>query len=188
MADSTRRDGSGVDPVDPSTPEDAAEEFAPDGANLGREDLPDLPDDVELTIDDVEAEELTEAGDVVDDTPGEADPEDVQIDDEEQLEQATATARAASSSKPVKRNQTIAPVKKAKPTPKRDEARTVEVKRTTPPQFVRQSVGELKKVVWPTAATHRQYFVVVLIFVLFIMAFVAGLDALFGWLLLLWLS
>ena len=54
--------------------------------------------------------------------------------------------------------------------------------------YLEQAIGELKKVVWPTAATTRQYFVVVLVFVLFIMAFVAGLDALFGWLLLLWLA
>ena len=45
-----------------------------------------------------------------------------------------------------------------------------------------------KKVVWPTRATLGQYFLVVLVFVTFIMFFVAGLDALFGWLMLLWLS
>ena len=42
--------------------------------------------------------------------------------------------------------------------------------------------------VWPSGATTRQYFFVVLVFVLFIMLIVAGLDALFGWLLLLWLG
>ena len=37
-------------------------------------------------------------------------------------------------------------------------------------------MGELKKVVWPTGEQTGQYFVVVLVFVLFIMAVVAGLD------------
>ncbi|NLA28921.1 MAG: preprotein translocase subunit SecE [Propionibacterium sp.] len=79
-------------------------------------------------------------------------------------------------------------MKKTKPTRKQSEATRTEHKRTTPVQFTKQAIGELKKVVWPTASTTRQYFIVVLIFVLFIMAFIAGLDAFFGWLLLLWLS
>ena len=79
-------------------------------------------------------------------------------------------------------------LRKARPTPKREDAHAPARKRTTPVQFVRQSVGELRKVVWPSGATTRQYFFVVLVFVLFIMLIVAGLDALFGWLLLLWLG
>ena len=132
-----------------------------------------------------------QADDEIDDTPDKADPEDIEIADEEQLEEATAVARVAKSTKPkpIKRNQTVAPVRKSKPTPKRDDAhKTVVAKRTTPVQFVKQSAGELKKVVWPSASTTQQYFFVVLVFVLFVMFFVAGLDALFGWLLLLWLG
>ena len=51
-------------------------------------------------------------------------------------------------------------------------------------KFFRDTKSELKKVVWPTGDQLWRYFVVVLVFVLFIMFFVAGLDALFGWLLL----
>lgn len=108
--------------------------------------------------------------------------------DAEQVPQIEDAADRPTRPKPVKRNQTVAPVKKAKPTRKQSEATRTEHKRTTPVQFTKQAIGELKKVVWPTASTTRQYFIVVLIFVLFIMAFIAGLDAFFGWLLLLWLS
>lgn len=56
--------------------------------------------------------------------------------------------------------------------------------RTTPAAFVRESVTELRKVVWPTGTQVQQYFVVVLVFVLFIIAFVSLLDLGFGWLVL----
>ncbi|MGI5950726.1 MAG: preprotein translocase subunit SecE [Brooklawnia sp.] len=176
------------------TPEsdEAAAERAPDvtpqGPELAREDLPDPAGEVKVAPGETEAEELLDAVEVVDETPDSGDPEDVVIDDADQLSEATTAARRARSAKPVKRNLTVAPVKKSKPTPRQSEARVVERKRTTPAMFVRQSVGELKKVVWPTAGTLRQYFIVVLVFVTFIMFFVAGLDALFGWLMLLWLS
>ncbi len=50
-------------------------------------------------------------------------------------------------------------------------------KRTTPVGFVREAVGELRKVVYPTGSQLGNYFVVVLVFVLFIIAFVGLLDA-----------
>lgn len=84
----------------------------------------------------------------------------------------------------VKRNRIAAPVRKAKPTPKaKAKKHQEEVKRTSPVLFVRQSIGELKQVKWSSAQMVRQYFAVVLVFVLFVMTFVAGLDWLFGWLL-----
>jgi preprotein translocase subunit SecE len=57
-------------------------------------------------------------------------------------------------------------------------------RRTTPPQFVRQSIAELRKVVYPTGQQLASYFVVVLIFVLFIIAIVSLLDLAFGWVIL----
>lgn len=85
-----------------------------------------------------------------------------------------------------KRRRTVAPVKKSKATPKQKDvnAKKHEKKRTTPAMFVRQSVAELKQVKWPNASTVQQYFWVVLVFVLFIMFLVAGLDWLFGLLML----
>jgi preprotein translocase subunit SecE len=55
----------------------------------------------------------------------------------------------------------------------RDERRT---ERTSPVLFYRQVVAELRKVVWPTQQQLVTYFVVVMAFVVFMMALVAGLD------------
>ena len=52
--------------------------------------------------------------------------------------------------------------------------------RTSPTTFYRQVIAELKKVVWPTRPQVVNYFWVVLVFVLIMMAFVAGLDFGFG--------
>lgn len=49
-------------------------------------------------------------------------------------------------------------------------------KRTSPPLFVRQVVAELRKVIWPTRRQLITYTVVSLVFVLIMMAIVAGLD------------
>ncbi len=68
---------------------------------------------------------------------------------------------------------------KAAATRKRDEKPQVE--RTTPITFVRQSVGELRKVVYPTGQQLINYFIVVLVFVLFIIGLVSLLDLGFGW-------
>ncbi len=53
--------------------------------------------------------------------------------------------------------------------------------RTSPVQFINESVDELRKVVYPTGNQLRSYFVVVLVFVLFIIAVVSLLDLAFGW-------
>lgn len=73
--------------------------------------------------------------------------------------------------------------KKDKPTPKQ---RTGEVKRkrNTPLEFCRQSISELKKVVWPTGSQLANYYVVVLIFVAVMIGIVMALDYGFGWLML----
>jgi len=52
--------------------------------------------------------------------------------------------------------------------------------RTSPTTFYRQVIAELKKVVWPTRPQVVNYFWVVLVFVLIMMAIVAGLDYGFG--------
>jgi preprotein translocase subunit SecE len=48
--------------------------------------------------------------------------------------------------------------------------------RTSPVTFMRQVVAELRKVVWPTQQQLVTYFFVVMAFVIFMMALVAGLD------------
>jgi len=79
-----------------------------------------------------------------------------------------------------------APTRKATKTPSRKEATAATGARSfpNPVRFVRESVAELRKVVWPTGAQVRQYFVVVLVFVLFIIVFVGLLDFGLGWALL----
>lgn len=69
--------------------------------------------------------------------------------------------------------------KKGRATPRQRTARTG--KRTGPIAFVSESIAELRKVVYPTGPQLLNYFVVVLIFVLFIIAFVSLLDLGFGW-------
>jgi preprotein translocase subunit SecE len=48
--------------------------------------------------------------------------------------------------------------------------------RTGPVLFYRQVVAELRKVVWPTQEQLVTYFFVVMVFVAFMMALIAGLD------------
>ena len=47
--------------------------------------------------------------------------------------------------------------------------------------FIRQVIAELRKVVTPTRRELLTYTGVVLVFVIIVMAFVYGLDQLFGW-------
>jgi len=133
-------------------------------------DLPD-PGPYEIAADEDEAEEL--------------DP-DTEDEDPEQLVEAEEVALAAKSTAPVRRPRSAkAPVKKDAPTRSRKEA-TVSVteQRTGPVTFIRQSISELRKVVWPTGSQLSQYYVVVLIFVIFMIALVGALDLFFGWALL----
>jgi preprotein translocase subunit SecE len=160
-------------------PAEIADDVTDDETSLD-EDLPgedlahDLPNPgpYEVAADEDEAEEL--------------DPEN-EDEDPEQLVEAEEVALAAKSTTPVRRPRSAnAPVKKKDaPTRSRKEATTVVTEqRTGPVTFVRQSISELRKVVWPTGAQLSQYFVVVLIFVIFMIALVSALDFMFGWLLL----
>ncbi len=97
---------------------------------------------------------------------------------------AREVARAAASSRPVRKSSPAAASegKKDHATPKQRAGASAKArKRTTPAAFVRESAGELRKVVWPTATQLRQYFIVVLVFVLLVILYVSALDLLFGW-------
>ena len=96
---------------------------------------------------------------------------------------AREVAKAAASSRPVRKSASNdeTSTKKDHATPKqRAGGARATRKRTTPVSFVRESADELRKVVWPTATQLRQYFVVVLVFVLFMIAIVSLLDLGFG--------
>jgi len=92
-------------------------------------------------------------------------------------------AEAAAKSRPVRKSlpEEASAGKKDHATPKQRAHTGQAPKRATPVQFVRESAGELRKVVWPTATQLRQYFVVVLVFVVLMIAYVSALDLLFGW-------
>jgi preprotein translocase subunit SecE len=105
-----------------------------------------------------------------------AEPDELDADELEpaELEPAGvgATAGRGSTAVPLARKAASQP--KGTPTAKRDAVPTE--RRTTPVAFVKQSVGELRKVVYPSGQQLGNYFVVVLVFVLFVIAFVSLLD------------
>lgn len=178
MADETNR-GSGRRPRRKSAPvkrqhptDEVEANAAPAGSELaGTPDAP-TPDAI-----DPDAQELAASSDTSDGATDKADPDDVVIDDAELLDDATEQAAEADDEAPapIVRKHTTAPVRRSAPRAKKKNAPD-EHKRTTPVAFTKQSVGELKKVVWPSGEQVRQYFIVVLIFVLLIMTIVAGLD------------
>ena len=98
-------------------------------------------------------------------------------DDEGALEPvgAGAVGRGVTPS----RERRPAPQAKGVATPARD--RPAKQRRTGPVGFVKESVGELRKVVYPTGQQLLNYFVVVLVFVLFVIAYVSLLDLGMGW-------
>ena len=88
-------------------------------------------------------------------------------------------ASAAKSTGPTpKRELTKAPIRKASSQHKPVDQ---DKHRAGPVIFTKQSVAELRKVKWPTGDELGQYFIVVLVFVLLIIAYVSSLDVLFGW-------
>jgi preprotein translocase subunit SecE len=95
------------------------------------------------------------------------------------LEPAGVAAAAAGAGAKTLGTRRSARSPKGVSTKKRDQP--VKRERTTPMKFVRQSIGELRKVVYPTGPQLINYFVVVLVFVLFVIAYVSLLDLGFGW-------
>jgi preprotein translocase subunit SecE len=69
---------------------------------------------------------------------------------------------------------------KGRPTPSRDgrQGRVSPFRKIG--RFLREVVAELRKVIWPTRKQQVTYTLVVLVFVSVMVAFVAGLDMLFG--------
>ena len=95
------------------------------------------------------------------------------------MEPAGVAAAASGAKAKTERAGRPARAPKGAPTSKRDQPAKPE--RTTPLKFVRQSIGELRKVVYPTGQQLINYFVVVLVFVLFVIAYVSLLDLGLGW-------
>jgi preprotein translocase subunit SecE len=143
----------------------------------------DAPDDLPAASpNQADGSEPTDEADLADQDvaePGEA--SDQQNDDSgaKVLEPAGIGAIAAGAGKEaVARAGRAGRGPKSAPTTKRDQP--VKRERTTPLKFVKQSIGELRKVVYPTGEQLIKYFVVVLVFVLFVIAYVSLLDLGFG--------
>ena len=152
------------------------ESFASPAEVEANEDLPgellaeDLvePEPYLVTADEAEAEELDAA---------------TSLDDPSQLDQATSVAAVARSSRPQRR--AVQPAAKDAETPRnRRRAVAGTPARTTPAAVVHEAAEALRQVVWPTATQVRQYYWVVLAFVVAIIVFVGSLDLAFGWALL----
>lgn len=158
-----------------------------EGADLPGSQLAGATGDPEPSrVDDPDAEELDGVEDQsLDDTPDEGDPEDMVVDDQDQLSEAEERAAGAEDEapEPIVRKHSTSPVRRSTPRTRKKTDETAS-HRANPVLFTKQSVGELKKVVWPTGDQLGQSFVVVLVFVVLIMAIVAGLDFGFGKLLL----
>ena len=151
-------DGSSATPDEP-TGDDLPGEFLAD-------DLAD-PEPYEVSAEETEAEELTDAAGL-DEGP---------IEDAEQLVAAESVAQQARSSRPVRRTAAAAQTaSKGRATAKRTDRRAHDSGRVGPIKFAEQSVDELKKVVWPTWSQVTSYFWAVLLFVLVIIAYVSLLD------------
>ena len=179
------RTGSSTESVAASAPNDSGEVG-------GTPERPVLASSDDELIDDELADDELDEDETTDDDPGEpvdefdeivrdADvPDNDDLDgehgDAKVLEPAGVAATAAGSTAAGKRSPTRSA--KATPTAKRDQVAKPE--RTTPVKFVRQSIGELRKVVYPTGQQLINYFIVVLVFVLFVIAYVSLLDLGFG--------
>lgn len=96
------------------------------------------------------------------------------------------TPEEQASAGQIRRRAVNAPVKKQAATRKQESTQSDSedadpYATKNPLTFTKQSAGELKKVVWPTGKELRTYFIAVLVFVLFVIAYVGLLDLLFGW-------
>lgn len=135
-----------------------------------------------------ELDALDEREDEFDDL---ADSDEDEVDDEGDEDRELVSVGAASKARTAGdgRSGTLAKPgvtrreRKGRATPKQ-RAGEDRAGRAGPISFMRGSVSELKKVVYPTWPQLANYFVVVLVFVLIIIAIVAGLDYGFGWLML----
>lgn len=124
------------------------------------------------------ADEAEPTNEELADEIGETEADELDAEDSTERELVTAGS-VARSGKSADSGSSGGRAKKDKATPKQRSG-TPEHKRTGPVTFVRQSIDELRKVVYPTGSQLGNYFVVVLIFVLFIIAYVSLLDLGFG--------
>lgn len=115
--------------------------------------------------------------DAADYEPYDADPTEPEPTNDELAASGEAVGeRRSTTPRPRRKGAEDEPVGKGHATRRRRDAEAGEGHRTGPVQFVGESVGELRKVVWPTRDQLQTYFWAVLVFVLFVIAYVGLLD------------
>ncbi len=129
-------------------------------------------------------EELAAAADAEtskDDTDGDPDADDDTDESEKELVAVGAGSKTRSEGAEDRASTSAAKgrQKKTEATPKQSKGAD-KPRRTGPITFLKESVAELRKVVYPTGQQLLNYFLVVLVFVLFIIAVVSLLDLGFG--------
>lgn len=154
---------------------DPANESDTEGREAAESEQADEPTNEEL---------VAEAEDSADDSDPEADDDD--SDDagqEKELVSVGAASRTKSEggrSESAEAGGSKGPQKKTEATPKQRKGDD-RPRRTGPITLIKESAAELRKVVYPTGPQLLNYFIVVLVFVLIIIAIVSLLDLGFGW-------
>jgi len=148
------------------------EDFAADAPPIHQRADDEFADD-ERADNQLADDELPDDGRAEDDPPRSGDP------DGELVAVGAPSNKRSAGRNEAAADRALARSKKEKATPPQKVVPTKE-KRTGPVTFLKESAGELRKVVYPTGQQLLNYFVVVLIFVLFIIAIVSLLDLAFG--------
>lgn len=165
-------DESALQPHDPADRENLPGEL------LGEELVE--PEPYRVSDDEVDAEELVDVEELEAAEAGVAEQADVTgptVDDSGQLIAAESAAQRARTSRPVRRQpESAVATSKGAAAPRARRSQAVSGRRANPVQFAGESVEELKKVVWPNWPTVQQYFMAVLVFVLFVIAYVGLID------------
>lgn len=92
-----------------------------------------------------------------------------------------SAARADDKARPTGKSGEKSADAKGAPTPKRDQKPKKASVFARLVRFVREVWAELRKVIWPNRKQMVTYTAVVLVFVVFMVALVSGLDLLFKW-------
>ena len=92
-------------------------------------------------------------------------------------EEKSTTAAARPTGKRQVTGAPAAPARDSRPVKRNDEEK---LGTRNPVTFIKQVVAELRKVIWPTGKQMVVYTIVVLVFLVFMVALVWGVDALAG--------
>lgn len=172
MADDKDKGPADEPDLSAGDPERQSEEEAQAGTESERTEE---PTDEELAA---EAEDSADDSDpeTGDDDSGDADQEKelVSVGASSKTQSEGGRAESAASSESKGRQ------KKTEATPKQNKGDN-RPRRTGPITLIKESVAELRKVVYPTGPQLLNYFIVVLVFVLIIIGIVSLLDLGFGW-------